>query len=52
MEGANQKELKLIFQEMDLDGNGTIDFEEFNEWFEARSRPGLIQLQCRLLSAE
>lgn len=34
MEGANQNELKLIFQEMDLDGNGTIDFEEFNEWFD------------------
>jgi CRP-like cAMP-binding protein/Ca2+-binding EF-hand superfamily protein len=40
VEGANQAELKLIFQEMDLDGNGTIDFDEFNEWVNLKGGKG------------
>ena len=46
------EEITKAMLAMDSDGDGAVTFEEFNEWFEARSRPGLIQLQCRLLSAE
>lgn len=33
-------QMELIYQEMDLDGNGTIDFDEFTEWYQHKGGKG------------
>lgn len=37
---TTKKEFDLIFQEMDLDGGGTINFYEFNEWMNKKGGKG------------
>eukprot|EP01052_Picozoa_sp_SAG31_P005815 SAG31_NODE_261_length_18904_cov_115.315554_4_plen_2049_part_00 len=37
---TSKEEFKIIFQEMDLDGGGTIDIMEFNEWMSKRGGRG------------
>jgi Ca2+-binding EF-hand superfamily protein len=41
------RDMELIFQEMDLDGNGTIDLDEFTEWYQGKGGKG-DQLRKRL----
>lgn len=41
--------MSVIFQQMDLDGNGNIDFEEFHEWYNMKGGAG-HELRTRLKS--